>query len=161
MLRACLRSNSTVSRSSLILRISSLHLASRWSYNPPSAPRLPNAAWSARRRSSSLDSELPSEPPVDEPELDKRRSARDTLLARETRRREATWWNEVRRFAIAGECTSAGSRRIDLEVTACNLVEWDGAAMRTRVASVWRSRAWNLLKNTSSVHQTHHKECES
>lgn len=137
MLKACLRRSSTVSRSSLILRISSLHLASRWSYNPPRAPRLPNAAWRARRNSSSLDSVLPSEPPpVDEPELDKRRSARDTLLARETRRREATWWNDVRKLVIAGDCNNVGSRRIDLDVSECNLVVWDGAAMSTRVASV-------------------------
>jgi hypothetical protein len=68
--------------------------------------------------------------------LDKRRSARDTLLARETRRREARWWNEVRKLATAGDCSNVESRRTDLDVNACNLVVWDGAAMSTRVASV-------------------------
>jgi hypothetical protein len=142
--RACLRRNWTVSDSLPILRISSLHLASRCSYNPPRAPRLPKAAPSARRKSSSLDSELPSDPPpAEEDELVRSRSARDTLLARETRRLDVRFRNELRKLVMLGESINAGSLRMDLDVTACSLVEWEGAAMRTRVASVCRSRAWN------------------
>jgi hypothetical protein len=68
--------------------------------------------------------------------LDKRRSAKDILLARETRRLEAMWWNEVRIVDSAGEFTSVGSRRTDLDDKEWSFVEWDGAAIRTSVASV-------------------------
>ena len=41
------------------------------------------------------------------------------------------------------EFASAGCRRIERDLRACNLVVWEGEAKTTIVASVWRSRAWN------------------
>jgi hypothetical protein len=123
--RACLRRNWTVSDSLPILRISSLHLASRCSYNPPRAPRLPKAAPSARRKSSSLDSELPSDPPpAEEDELVRSRSARDTLLARETRRLDARFRNELASLS----CSESRSMQDLCEWTLMSLraVWWSG-----------------------------------
>lgn len=51
------------------------------------------------------------------------RSAKESLLAREVRRFNATLLNEDRISESDGELASAASRRIDLEVMAWSLVE--------------------------------------
>jgi hypothetical protein len=70
-------------------------------------------------------------------------SARDDWRDRVARRCKAICRNPTRTSPMADECDRTGFRFTDRDVSECNLVECEGAASRTSVASVCRSKALN------------------